>query len=45
MVGGDLSGLPVATKAGSFGDDETLVDCVAFLLGRSPVEASDRESR
>ncbi len=43
MDGGGFSGLPVATKAGSFGDDETPVDCVAFLLGRSPLEASDRE--
>ena len=42
MDGGTVTGLPVATKAGSFGADETLVDCVAFLLGRRAIEAPDR---
>ena len=31
LAGGALPGLPVATKAGSFGGDEALVTCVAFL--------------
>jgi len=31
LVGGLLAGIPVVTKAGGFGDDDTLAEAVAFL--------------
>lgn len=33
LAGGLAEGLPAVTKAGSFGDDDTLAACVAFLRG------------
>lgn len=35
LTGGQVGGLPVVTKAGSFGDEETLMAAVAFLHGRA----------
>lgn len=32
LAGGALSGVPIVTKAGSFGDDSTLIDCIEHLL-------------
>ena len=34
LAGGPLSGRPVATKAGSFGGEDALLACVAFLAAR-----------
>lgn len=33
LIGGEMPGLPVATKAGSFGRDHALRTCAAFLQG------------
>jgi uncharacterized protein YgbK (DUF1537 family) len=33
LEGGRLPGLPVATKAGSFGEDDALAACLAYLSG------------
>nr|MBA3414225.1 hypothetical protein [Chloroflexia bacterium] len=37
LEGGVAAGLPVVTKAGSFGDVSALADAVAFLHGAEPV--------
>jgi uncharacterized protein YgbK (DUF1537 family) len=44
LAGGDVPGLPVATKAGSFGRDDALLTCVAYLAGplQAPRAASSR---
>lgn len=44
LAGGDVPGLPVATKAGSFGRDDALLTCVSYLSGplQPPRAASSR---
>jgi uncharacterized protein YgbK (DUF1537 family) len=44
LASGDVPGLPVATKAGSFGRDDALLTCVAYLSGplQAPRAASSR---
>ncbi len=37
FIGGTVAGLPLATKAGGFGTDESLVDAVDFLGGSSQI--------
>ena len=43
LEGGAATGLPVVTKAGSFGDDRALADCTAFLRGADPPEAASTQ--
>ncbi|MCY3757134.1 MAG: hypothetical protein OXG96_05375, partial [Acidobacteria bacterium] len=37
-IGGRLDGLPLVTKAGGFGDPDTLCDIAVFLTGRPAAE-------
>ncbi len=37
-IGGRMDGLPLVTKAGGFGNPDTLCDIAHFLTGRSPAE-------
>ena len=37
-IGGRMDGLPLATKAGGFGNPDTLCNIAHFLTGRSPAE-------
>jgi uncharacterized protein YgbK (DUF1537 family) len=38
LAGGPLNGLPVATKAGGFGEPDALLACAHYLSGLAPVE-------
>jgi uncharacterized protein YgbK (DUF1537 family) len=43
LEGGIAAGMPVVTKAGSFGDDRTLTECAAFLRGAESSAAPPAE--
>jgi uncharacterized protein YgbK (DUF1537 family) len=37
LIGGEFEGLPVITKAGSFGGEETLWHCLGFMKDQHPI--------
>ncbi|HEY8367691.1 MAG TPA: hypothetical protein VIM86_00065 [Thermodesulfobacteriota bacterium] len=37
LIGGEFEGLPIITKAGSFGAEDTLWHCLDFMKEQHPI--------